>query len=366
MKNNQLLYILLGMTMPLSLIAQESDQICLEGMEDDNQGWALYIDQDLFADNIAIQKNDDRDYTMGIGYMFAGDRANCLFGYKQLSQGLQHITNFLGTGTPDGMTGINSFAGEVANTAFSPDDIDSRTPIYDDRPYANLLNFSVSKTESFGFSGQRNDFAISNKLTFGILGLDIGKAVQTKIHEWGDGIRPRGWGNQISEGGELTGMYTHKRHHLLFNSHGWDKPELSWFWEASAGYYTEASANVQLRYGRINSEYFTHNSNPLSTGNQFLRSSVSEGYFFLTIGTRLVGYNSLLQGQFRESEVEHDVSGINRLVVDSSAGYSFSHSFEKFDFKLTYVLSYRSSEIRTGLGDREHYFGGLHLQFNSR
>lgn len=73
----------------------------------------------------------------------------------------------------------------------------------------------------------------------------------------------------------------------------------------------------------------------------------------------MVGYNALLQGQFRDSAVTISGSGLRRFVGMASVGY-------KHDFggvKLTYALHYQGSQINGGEGDREHYFGGIYLTF---
>lgn len=178
-------------------------------------GKSLYIDQDLLGADFAIQKNDDRDYTMGVEYSFAGARVEETPVYSTLSGWLDSLSSSIRFRPSEHDYFRLSHAGSVGNTAFTPNDLTIAAPIQGDRPYANLLYISAAETFIYDPDSRPRPEAGTNELVIGILGLDIGKVVQTKIHEWTDSNRPVGWDNQISEGGELTALYSHNRIYLL-------------------------------------------------------------------------------------------------------------------------------------------------------
>ena len=128
-------------------------------------------------------------------------------------------------------------------------------------------------------------------------------------------VEPRGYQNQISEGGELTARYltggsTLRSQRLAFG----DKfVETKTTWETSVGYLTEASYAVSTRFGAINSPWWTFapervdylaQPTPLAAG-----SADGRGEFYVWAGAkvRLRAYNAFLQGQFRDSV--HTLSG---------------------------------------------------------
>ncbi len=329
--------------------------------EDDDTGYAWYIDQDLFGADFAISKNDDRDYTMGLEYTFSGSRVEKTVVYKQMSHWLDTTSDLmrLGSSRDDSLI-MYSHSGSIGDTAFTPYNLSKSTPISGDRPYANLFYVSTAETFIIEEDGATRGQAGTNKLVIGVLGLDIGKVVQTEIHDLTNGREPRGWDNQVSEGGELTALYSHRRHYewLSTGDKDWIKPEISWLLDGSIGYYTEIGAGMQIRFGRVKSPYYQHLSDPLSNTNQ-LYGPDKDNYIFFSFGARAIAYNALLQGQFRSSAATIDNDDIRRLVGHASFGYVYD--FEKL--KLTYALNYRSSQIRGGEGDREHYFGGIYLTF---
>ncbi len=326
--------------------------------EKKKSGWAIYLDQDLLALDSLTDLNSDRNYTMGLGFSQSG---------SDYSEGLLATTrNWLDERIEQRLFSSRQImevihSREFGVTAFTPDKLEFAEPIQGDRPYASLIYFSNSKLRAYS-----NDTALKTKFVIGLLGLDIAKAVQRYLHNQ-VGVSdqdPLGWDNQISEGGEPTALYSIEKMVLWKKKKtntgiNWD---ISYAVGGNLGYYTDLSAGFDIRLGKIGTPYYTHSANPLSDYNhmkcQFCGGD--DNYFFASYRARLVGYNVLLQGQFRNSVVTFSGSEIERLLHEAALGWAYHF---KSNWKLTYSLNYKSEEYK-GVESRAHWFGGLYLSKN--
>jgi len=80
--------------------------------------------------------------------------------------------------------------------------------------------------------------AWNSTLTIGALGLSLVGDLQDSIHDMTNSTKPLGWGNQISDGGELTAKYTLSQQKLISSASS--QIELKSTLQASVGYITEA------------------------------------------------------------------------------------------------------------------------------
>ena len=93
-------------------------------------------------------------------------------------------------------------------------------------------------------------------------------------------------------------------------------------YEGNLGFITDVNAGVSWRWGRINSPWWAFNSYQSKYMKQSMPIFSSDGEgrneFYLWAGARLNLrlYNSLLQGQFRHSEVTVSSSDMQRLVAE--------------------------------------------------
>lgn len=255
-------------------------------------------------------------------------------------------------------------------TAFTPRELNLSTPVHDDRPYASLLFLTASRLTVDPYARR----ALRSELTVGVLGLRIAEDVQTWIHTKrrrnnGPGALtpydPAGWPLQISDGGEPTAKYTVSMAKATSETEFHDVTVTG---EASAGYYTNVAVGGTLRAGRLRSPFWAHNSNPLSAGNQILREPGAAGIDaqratksfelagFVSGRIRIVGYNALLQGQFRDTPVRFNSGQISRAVLEGEAGVSMG--FKACSALLTFAR--RSAEFTFGQ-IRPHTFGGVHV-----
>ncbi|TVZ39738.1 hypothetical protein P886_4146 [Alteromonadaceae bacterium 2753L.S.0a.02] len=302
--------------------------------------WYVSFDNDFFA-----PKNRDQDYTYGINFAYAADElAGHIF-----SRLLGNIDRQLGL---DGDRRAKTL--EFGLYGFTPANVESPLPDYDDRPYASLVYFSTT-SESMDWE---NQIVLRSQLTLGVLGLDLVGDVQNFSHRMVGGAEAQGWSHQISNGGEPTFRYSLARQQRIATS--LDHVEFKHTLAASIGYVTEVSWSLGVRTGRISTEW--HSFKPEvknyaeSVASQ--RSRAPENYFWAGMAIKARGYNAFLQGQFRESEVRYDYGDLRPMVLEAWAGYT--HEFCN-GYHLNYGLRGHTSEIRNGAGDRNVIWGGIML-----
>lgn len=217
----------------------------------------------------------------------------------------------------------------VFGLAYTPDVLDTDVPQRDDRPFASLVGLAVRRTS---VHGALSDRVWSSEVAVGVLGLDAARHVQTLLHRtrrWMTGnptpVDPLGWTNQISDGGEPTALYRVGYERLLAGDAAgtarkhW---QVTGALEGSVGYQTNVSAAVAARAGVFTSEFWEFSSGIRSAGVGRQQPSPDgaprwELFAFGLARPRLVGWNALLQGQFRESE--HTVR-IKRLIGEWEGG----------------------------------------------
>ncbi len=291
------------------------------GNESYNSGWQINIDNDLLTG-----QSSDRDYTGGTAVTLSGKRVQqyplSIDGWRA---GIEGLINFPQLYQLSDFMAFHSQQYGIA--LFTPDDIDSVNPVYDDRPYASLL--FMSNTE-FTVVPENNRAYVSI-LTIGVLGLGLAEGVQRRLHSVTDSTVPSGWQNQVSDGGEPTAMFTYGVQNKLYAS---DSQQLKLEYEGNLGYITDANIGFSWRWGRINSPWWTFNpyqakymqqSMPLFSGDS------AKPEFYLWAGGRLNLriYNALLQGQFRHSEVTVSSADMQRLIAEYWFGLT-SKFVEKF------------------------------------
>ncbi len=196
----------------------------------------------------------------------------------------------------------------------------------------------------------------------GVLGTNIGKTGQTAIHEaglkhgWNDRVVPQGWHNQISNGGELTGLITLGRKKLLYNDGSVLK--LNNLAELNLGYYSNVAVGLTAFIGNV-PRWHAFNSNNTGFVNQGIPDKYEMEKFFLfaSLRERFVIYNALLQGQFKENPYEVKAGDIKRLIFEYDLGIKYIY---KCGFGISYKITGRSPEYEIDkLSGRWHYWGSL-------
>jgi len=244
---------------------------------------------------------------------------------------------------------------QLIGLAYTPDVLDSREPQRDDRPFASLAALSVRRT-SVAAGGR--DEVWSSELVVGMLGLDVARRVQTLLHRtrrWMTGnptpVDPLGWNNQISDGGEPTALYrVGYQQRLLGDPSGPARKhwQVVGALDGSVGYQTHASAALSARLGLFTSDFWEFSSGLRSDGvgrQQPVTSGVPrwELFAFGTARPKVVAYNALLQGQFRNSV--HTVRP-RRVVGEWEGGVGASVPFGTYHLQAVLQIAQgRSTEF---------------------
>ena len=204
---------------------------------------------------------------------------------------------------------------------------------------------------------------------------------------------PRGWSNQVSDGGELTLTYTVEENRLLTRKQVREEKkttytgiELKHGWKYSLGYYTNLNYAFNFRLGKIDPRNWTYRVNVLGSSNEiahqpaelnkqsfeaptpsyYEKKKTVECYTFGSLRPVFTLYNALLNGQFRKSAHTIGFNDMRHLILEFDGGAAISIPIQKrnlLECKLR--LSGRSPEFKLpGRSPRWHYWGGLDLAFS--
>lgn len=332
-----------------------------------NTGFYLLFDQDVFAPAY----NEDRNYTMGLNIGVFGPFADKnAFGLPFLRKKVDHFFGF------DAIHCRNDILTQASlslySSAFTPLDIANPNPIPGDRPYASVLMLG----SGYISVNEPARYALLTEFNIGALGLNLGKAVQSYIHEhhWAGSTRPipMGWHNQISNGGEPTMLYRLLLRRLI-HEHNWPKPfrdqtmhrfQLNATAEGMVGYYTNAAIGMEARAGLFSNPFWDMYSGSSTGMNQAPPPGQKMPFFecwtYGALRMRVVGYNALLQGQFRKTDYRMTAAQINRLIGE----YEMGLGVRIWRIQLLWgIIAGRSPEY-SGDYSRPHIWGSAMVRAN--
>jgi len=317
---------------------------CVAPAGPEGLGVGVYFDQDLFVPGT----NEDRDYTMGIGIEFFHERGPLYL----LGDLIDIVVPVLGFDRRCGRIHESYMFGAIT---YTPDDIAKPDPIYDDRPYASLLYLANKKVVA------DDERALGVELVVGALGLDVAEQVQSTLHEWVRDSRdsvepqdPKGWRYQISNGGEPTLRLRVAGSRLLGEGDHWD---LGRSWEANLGFQTNVSFGLNARVGYKHSPFWSVPYDPINRGNFVPSLKGDELYLWGAGRVRAVGYDALLQGQFRHSEVTVDYDDMRKLVWEAGVGVTKGWP----GFQATFAINAKAGDTRLPDAPDNHVWGGLYF-----
>ncbi len=327
----------------------------------------------VLAENDALlpADNRDRNYTGAFGFQWSGgfvERA-------RLTVPLMLVDRLTQMTRAHARSPMHIHGLQLIGTAFTPDSLNTADVIPDDRPYGSILGLTVRRV-----TVRDSDMALawSSDLTLGVLGLPLAREVQTVIHRALRGPNdstpydPLGWHNQISDGGEPTLLYRATVERLVYG----DPPnpgarkhlQVTAGLQGSAGYYTNLAALLTARAGAFQSEFWefgTGGSSGTASGvaNQRLAPSTEhrhELYAFIGMRPRVVAYNALLQGQFRESVHTLPSRDVEHLLLELDAGIALTIPIRRHALGVVFTASGRTPEHRRALR-RTHRWGSVLL-----
>jgi len=315
-----------------------------------DRGIGIYFDQDLLVPLL----NEDRDYTMGLALEFFWEKEKGLYPLDGL---VKRAGRLLGI-NEDSNNYVYSFMLGTVN--YTPDDLSAAGPLLNDRPYSSLIYLSNKRVKA----DKRN--AVAAEVLIGVLGTDVARESQQKLHGWwravtgsNEPVDPQGWSHQISDGGELTMRvrFSNSRLQSQWSRTGhWD---VTTSWGISLGYQTNINVSAAIRAGNINSKFWSLPFDPVNRGNFLPSAAKSEWYVWATYRAHLIGYDALLQGQFRHSDVTFAADQIERLVHDGAIGLTIGGKRSQ----ITFSVNGKSGELKN-TPSRRHYWGSVNYLFH--
>jgi hypothetical protein len=130
----------------------------------------------------------------------------------------------------------------------------------------------------------------------------------------------------------------------------------------SVGYLTEASAAISMRWGRIDTPWWSFNPElgdyapaPVAPVNGYGFGASPEMYGFVGARVKARAYNALLQGQFRHSDVRVASEDVARVQAEAWAGVTTV----LWNWRLTYSLHAATREITVEPADRALVWASL-------
>lgn len=151
-----------------------------------------------------------------------------------------------------GPTSHRAFTLALAQHIFTPEDLDSRHPIPNDRPYAGLLYVSIGLLSRGPASQQIWE------LTLGTTGPASGAERSQKwLHGLFNLIEPQGWDNQLKNQA-VAALVTQRKWKSLLNgaTSGWGLALVPHLEAGLGNLYTYARTGAQLRVGRNQADDF--------------------------------------------------------------------------------------------------------------
>lgn len=321
-------------------------------------GWSVQVDNDLFFPTAR-----DQQYTGGMSFTLSGKRATDY--WYSLDPILSTLNSWTGLSTlytegPHYLLHSVSFGVE----AFTPANIRTQLPVYNDRPYANLMFLSNTQLAV----NVEEQISYHSNFSLGVIGSELGENIQKELHRVLGNDVPQGWEHQISDGGELTAMYTvaRKKLHLHYKSDAGLSYSIGSMLGASIGTTTEIGFGVGGRLGRITRPWWEFSpvfGDYINLGSpSVLRPHTDEHELFFWWGVigRYRIYNAMLQGQFMESDVVYGADDLIPLITESALGITWEPVQQ---WTLSLSLRSRTSEFRNNTG-LDTDWGSLTLSYS--
>lgn len=280
----------------------------------------------ISTDNDLFSSNDDRDYTAS-------------FSFSYISQPKQFKSKKL----------------EFGLLMFTPEDIKSHIIQVNDRPYASLIY------TSFAQSKWKKNSVLSHSLTIGLLGLSTPGKIQNLIHKNIGSTPANGWSNQISNNGEITGLYSFNQTFNYSPIKTVNFININYGYSLNLGYLSQVSTQFNLKIGYFNSffnESGLNNGNIASENTVPIRRKSKEYFLYFGFTPKLVLYNSFLQGQVRKSLYTLSSKNVKRFVTEAWVG---SHISISNNLYMNLIYKFQTKE--TQLSKRNFNWGSISLNY---
>ena len=290
----------------------------------------------------------DRDYTAGFAFALNGEEARRH--WLSPLRVLDWVDDTAGFSAARRGSRPRAEGFELGLLLFTPQDLSAEQPLYDDRPYANLLYAAASKLTLDEVRGA----AFQSSLSLGFLGLPVAEQVHIAVHELNGSKEPRGYDHQISAGGEPTFRYAASRYRLLASGTvGGRRPySVRAGFGGSIGYITEVNAEIAFRTDAAWWESAFAAAD--YTGHPQVSDASSAGHaagIQFEAGARIHGrvFNAFLEGQVRDSDVRFESSELEPILLHLWLGATTTL---RSGLSVSYSVHRQTEEIQHGRGAR--------------
>ncbi len=287
---------------------------------DDRGSFSFVVENDMFT-------GADRHYTSGVHASWLSPEDDLPGFGRWLARNLPMLA-------PEGRKRIGYAIGQ---SMFTPDEIERRDLIPEDRPYAGWLFGEIGITSE---TAGRLDSAV---LSVGVVGPASGaEFAQRTWHRWIGSGDPNGWSHQLKNEPTVNLMLDRQWRYLwTFRTLGYDADVTPHVGGALGNVFTHAATGATLRFGRSLEDDFggPPRVRPSLPGAAHFTPRDRFGwYVFAGFEGRAVARNVFLDGNtFRSS---HSVNK-RPLVADLQAGLALV--FPRF--RVTYTYVHRTEEF---------------------
>ncbi len=235
---------------------------------------------------------------------------------------------------------------------YTPQDLSADHVIRNDRPYANLVYVSRSK------SSRAENHVRQQTVAVGVLGSPAGEALQQFVHRATGSTRPSGFRHQISDGGELTARWGYTTYQHLGARTG-DAAATHFLAERSVslGYQSFVSLGIGFRRARWDFPW-QHARNDFAAHFDERTIASRGNYYFGGARVRLSAYNVFLHGQFRRAA--HRVSHADSRLPVFEAWMGAARQWRAS--QLLFSLHWQSAETRLAAEPNGQIWGRISIR----
>lgn len=295
----------------------------------------------LKSENDIFASGDDGHYTNGFEADWSFQPEN------------DHWTRALADALPGwSAASLDGASYRFGQQIYTPEDINERRLIEDDRPYAGVLYAGLSLFDDQQLTGWRHTSGLY--FDVGLVGPGAGgHTVQDNFHHLVDSDDPKGWHNQLNNEPFVN---------VAYETAWWKQGQIGPLeaeYGPSVGFavgnlYTYGATGLGLRLGQGLDKSFGIPAVAPSQGSRifFEENSGFNWYFFANLEGRLMAYNMLLDGNTFE-----DSHSVDRRpwVGDGQLGLALSWN----RWQLTYSSAWRTHEFESQ--DDGDQFGSITL-----
>lgn len=299
--------------------------------------WSLQLENDLWG------SGDDRYYTHGTEITFTPA--------YEAPEWLKAV----GRTVPGFVAGDDEKVEIVlGQKIFTPDNIEQRTLIRDDRPYAGWLYGGVSLLSMLTEEPDRRSIN-TLELTLGIVGpSSLAEDVQREWHDVIGADEPRGWDHQLHNEIGVVVTYTRMWEYFVPVTSDLELSASPHVVAALGNVYTHGAVGAMTRFGQgLRGDIGPSTISPGFPGAAYFKEKSDWGwYVFAGLEARLVGRNIFLDGNTFE-----DSHSVDKKPLVFGAQIGFAVRWQNVRVSLTEVL--RSEEFDGQ--DSNSEYGALNL-----